>query len=42
MNATIEHFKDHYRVVWEDGTTTEVDTYEEAEEEIKEVEESEE
>ena len=36
MNAMIEHFKDHYRIVWEDGSTTEVDTYEEAEREIEE------
>jgi hypothetical protein len=41
MNATIEHFKDHYRVVREDGTTTEVDTYEEAKEEIEEREKEE-
>lgn len=38
MNARIEHFKDHYRVVWPDGSTTEVDTYEEARQEIKEAE----
>lgn len=38
MNATIEHFRDHYRVVWPDGSTTEVDTYEEAEREIEEAE----
>lgn len=40
MEPTIEHFKDHYRVVWPDGSTTEVDTYEEAEQEIKESEEA--
>ena len=39
MNARIEHYKDHYRVVWPDGSTTEVDTYEEAEREIEEAEE---
>ena len=38
MNAAIEHYKDHYRIVWEDGTTTEVDTYEEAVQEIEETE----
>lgn len=36
MEAKIEHYKGHYRVVWPDGSTTEVDTYEEAEQEIKE------
>ena len=40
MEPRIEHYKDHYRVVWSDGSTTEVDTYEEAEEEIKESEEA--
>jgi len=40
MEPKIEHYKDHYRVVWSDGSTTEVDTYEEAEEEIKESEEA--
>lgn len=40
MEARIEHYKDHYRVVWPDGTTTEVDTYEEAKQEIEESEES--
>lgn len=40
MEPRIEHFKDHYIVVWEDGTTTEVDTYEEAKQEIKEYEEA--
>lgn len=38
MNAVIEHYRDHYRIVWEDGTTTEVDTYEEAVQEIEETE----
>ena len=36
MEPIIEHYKGHYRVVWPDGSTTEVDTYEEAEQEIKE------
>jgi len=36
MIPKIEHFRDHYRVIWPDGSTTEVDTYEEAEEEIAE------
>ena len=36
MNAIIEHFRDHYKVIWEDGLEIEVDTYEEAETEIKE------
>ena len=39
MDAIIEHFKDHYRVIWPDGSTTECDSYEEAKEEIKEREE---
>lgn len=39
MSTKIERYRGHYRVVWEDGSTTEVDTYEEAEQEIKEREE---
>lgn len=41
MRGTIEHFKDHYRVIWEDGTKTEYDTYEEAERDIYESEDEE-
>lgn len=40
MEAKIEHYRGHYRIVWGDGSTTEVDTYEEAEQEIKESEEA--
>ena len=40
MNATIKHFRDHYKVIWEDGSEIEVDTYEEAKQEIKEREEN--
>ena len=36
MEAKIEHFRDHYIVIWPDGSTTEVDTYEEAKAEIEE------
>lgn len=38
MKAKIEHYKDHYRVIWPDGKTTEYDTYEEAERDIHESE----
>ena len=38
MEPIIKHFKDHYIICWPDGTTTECDTHEEAEQEIKEAE----
>lgn len=40
MNYTVEHYKDHYRITWEDGSTTEVDTLQEVDEEVKEREEA--
>lgn len=41
MEAKIEPYRGHYRMIWSDGSTTEVDTYEEAEQEIKETEQEE-
>lgn len=40
MEAKIEPYRGHYRVIWSDGSTTEVDTYEEAKREIEESEEA--
>lgn len=39
MEAKIEQYRGHYRVIWPDGSTTEVDTPKEAEQEIKKAEE---